>query len=236
MTQISRDRDAMTGPETTTPAQDALLTAGLLHDLAHQIMTISLLAEALQADSGLSPEGRRRSKLMAAEAARALGMIDDASRAAAPRSREDDGSQLTDVRLVAARACEMAAAAHQATVKLLPGGPAYVAISPILVWRVLRNLVDNAARAAGPGGQVELTIGRSSGTEIIVADDGPGPGRGRAGSAGLGLPVVRQLLAAAGGELEISERPGGGTVARAVFGGQRDCIVIPRGRGRRAVA
>ena len=227
MTEMSRDGDAM--------ASTAEMTGGLLHDLGHQLMTVSLLAEALQAECGLSAEGRRRSELMVAEAARALGMIDDARRTV-PRPPDDAAAQLTDVRLLAARACELAAAGHQATVRLEPGGPAYMHITPTLVWRVLWNLLDNAVRAAGPDGHVQVAIGRGSGTEISVTDDGPGPGRGPAGSAGLGLPAVRQLVAVAGGQLTIGERAGGGTVARAVFGGQWDRILIPRARGRRAVA
>jgi signal transduction histidine kinase len=64
-------------------------------------------------------------------------------------------------------------------------------------------------------------------TVIDVLDDGPGIGRAPRGLAGLGLSVVRQLVDAAGGQLEVSNRPSGGTRARVVFCPQRECAIAP---------
>ncbi len=92
MTGMSVDRQHDRG-ERSAPAGDqagaaGLGTAGLLHDLGHQIMTVSLLAESLQADAALSPESRRRSELVVQETARALGMLADGA-APAPAVAED---------------------------------------------------------------------------------------------------------------------------------------------------
>ncbi len=54
--------------------------------------------------------------------------------------------------------------------------------SPALLWRVLTNVVDNAARAAGPSGRVGVTVGSGRAAPraaIEVIDDGPGFGQGR---------------------------------------------------------
>ncbi|SEH76149.1 Signal transduction histidine kinase [Mycolicibacterium rutilum] len=93
--------------------------------------------------------------------------------------------------------------------------------------RVLRNLLDNAARHATT--TVELQVAQSGDTAVlVVSDDGPGipvqdrvrvfdrfvrlePDRSRSrGGAGLGLAIVREIVAAHRGTAVIADRPGGG--------------------------
>ncbi|MFY9887587.1 MAG: ATP-binding protein [Streptosporangiaceae bacterium] len=237
MTGMSVDRQHDRGERPAPAGAAGLGTAGLLHDLGHQIMTVSLLAESLQADAALSPESRRRSELVVQETARALGMLADGA-APAPAVAEElqEQAQLIDARLLADQVARLAGMAYPATVALLPGPPAYMQISPMLVWRVLWNLVENAARAAGPAGRVEIAVRRAAGTIIEVTDDGPGYGNGAQGMAGLGLRVVRQLVAASGGQLEIGSGPGGGTRMRAEFGARCDRIALPPMRQARRAA
>jgi signal transduction histidine kinase len=95
--------------------------------------------------------------------------------------------------------------------------------------RVLRNLLDNAARHARSRVEVDL---RPAGDYVVVdvADDGPGvpaadrarvfdrfvrldPDRSRsAGGTGLGLAIVREIVLAHGGTVSIGDRAGGGTL------------------------
>lgn len=94
--------------------------------------------------------------------------------------------------------------------------------------RVLRNLLDNAARHATS--RVEVTVRPEGGqARLTVADDGPGiapPDRLRVferfvrldtdrsrsgGGTGLGLAIVFEIVAAHGGSVHIDDRPGGGT-------------------------
>jgi signal transduction histidine kinase len=85
--------------------------------------------------------------------------------------------------------------------------------SPVSVRRAAANLVDNAIRAAGPGGNVHLSA-RLDGdlVEIIVDDDGPGFGAIR-GGAGIGLSVVEAVTAQAGGTLSFAATSAGGVRA-----------------------
>jgi signal transduction histidine kinase len=208
---------------------------GVLHDLGHQMMTVSLLAEslrsALPADEQSGTGARRQAALMVRETMRALTMIAGsvvpAGRVPLPRAPSE---QLIDVRELAAGVTRLSQRDGQAVVRLRPGPAAFMTIDPTAVWRVLGNLVGNAVRAAGPAGHVEISIGRGDGTTIEVCDDGPGFGDGPAGTAGRGLSVVAELLAATGGELGIRPRSGGGTCVRATFGGRCDRIVLPRAR------
>jgi signal transduction histidine kinase len=95
--------------------------------------------------------------------------------------------------------------------------------------RVLRNLLENAARHATS--RIELRVRPDGGNAVLtVADDGPGiPEADRArvfdrfvrldsdrsrtgGGAGLGLAIVSEVVAAHGGSVTIGDRPGGGAL------------------------
>lgn len=92
--------------------------------------------------------------------------------------------------------------------------------------RLVANLVDNAVRYARSTVEVSVTAQAT----IIVTDDGPGipaPDRDRvwgrfvrldddraraSGGTGLGLALVKEIAAAHGGTVEITDAPAGGTV------------------------
>ena len=115
---------------------------------------------------------------------------------------------------------------------------------PLRVEQVLTNLLNNAMRFAGKGGSVWV---RARGferpgewvqrwAEICVSDDGPGVPeadrervfepyvRGAAerstAGLGLGLAICRRLVEAHGGEISLSERPGGGCAVRFTLPGE----------------
>jgi len=94
---------------------------------------------------------------------------------------------------------------------------------------VLRNLVDNACRAAGPAGTVEIVLGTEGGTAVVdVVDDGPGVPAGErtriferlvrldaarsvdTGGSGLGLAIARGTARAHHGDLVCLATPGPG--------------------------
>jgi signal transduction histidine kinase len=93
---------------------------------------------------------------------------------------------------------------------------------------MLRNLLDNAARHAAS--EVTAQAGACGENAVIhIDDDGPGiaaadrirvfdrfvrldADRSRsAGGPGLGLAIVREIVAAQHGNVAITDRPGGGT-------------------------
>jgi two-component system sensor histidine kinase KdpD len=99
-------------------------------------------------------------------------------------------------------------------------------VDPVLLERVLANLLENALRY-DHGGELMVSARRvDAGLELAVADHGPGiaerdrsrmydefvrfgndPDRG---GAGLGLTIVRALTVASGGDVRYEDTPGGG--------------------------
>jgi two-component system OmpR family sensor kinase len=104
---------------------------------------------------------------------------------------------------------------------------------PVMLRRVLDNLLDNAGKYSEPRTTVRLFARAvDSGLQFEVADEGIGidaadlsrvgtpffrTDRSRArktGGVGLGLTLVRRIVDAHGGTVALESRPGGGTTAR----------------------
>jgi signal transduction histidine kinase len=104
--------------------------------------------------------------------------------------------------------------------------------------RMFRNLLDNAVRYARRRVLVTAAAG-PDGVVVQIADDGPGiPAEERervfgrfvrldasrehsSGSAGLGLAIAREIAAAHGATIVLTETPGGGTRAVVTLGGTK---------------
>jgi two-component system sensor histidine kinase KdpD len=112
-----------------------------------------------------------------------------------------------------------------------------VSADPVLLERVVENLVSNALRhgRAGVGRPVEVrATPRTSAVVVDVVDHGPGltsaatagpplaASRSADGSTGLGLEIARRFCVAMGSELELRETEGGGLTAR---------VTLPIARG-----
>lgn len=101
--------------------------------------------------------------------------------------------------------------------KLDPASRAMVAGGEAGLARVLTNLLTNAKKGDGRrGAQAILLSVRAAGEmlELVVDDDGPGLGEAL---PGVGLSVVRGILAAHGGQLTLEPSHLGGLRARLLF-------------------
>ncbi|MCO1657855.1 sensor histidine kinase [Pseudonocardia humida] len=190
---------------------------GLVHDLGNGLSTMALLLEAAR-DGAVPTFGLL--ELIEQETARLLAVAHSGRPEPAAPGDEPDEIGVRDVLAPIARLAGHAGHAGRARVRLLPGPDVAVRVDRAALSRVVGNLVDNAVRAAGPGGSVRLAThpSRADGVVAIdVVDDGPGFPHGPRGSSGLGLELVGRLLAACGGRLELDAVAPHGTRARVLL-------------------
>lgn len=191
-------------------SRDARALRGLLHDLGHEITTLSYLIEAVRGDKSLPEDSGYRLELVSLEMSRLRDII-----AQGVNGELTSGTaEAVNVRDLATQLTRLAEHAYEADVSLLPGADVTATIDPLLLWRVLSNVLDNAARAAGRAGRVTLAVRQDEVAVVDVTDDGPGFGAGPPGTASLGLGIVRSLLEACGGSLAVQTPRGGGTTVR----------------------
>ncbi|SDY92564.1 Signal transduction histidine kinase [Micromonospora pattaloongensis] len=177
----------------------------LSHDIHHELGTISLLATLLSTAPDVGADSRERALLILSEL-RWLGRLQRAYEECVlaptdPRPRPRPGHTRLD--LVAAEVVETIRRSHSTLIEFR--AEELTAVTDRLAfWRVLRNLLQNAVRAAGPTGTVRVWIGAEAGGAVTqVEDDGPGFGTTRPRPDARGLDIVRELTAGAGGGLEI---------------------------------
>jgi len=205
-------------------AQDRFLAAAT-HELKTPLATIVLLLESLR-DDRLPVEKRpgylANGLLEAERLERGLTNVLTAaglrttSRATLRQTPRKDGDLVADVRAAVA-AIEPRAQATGVTVTLRAPHEAPFSRDPAGLQLVLRNLLDNAVKFSRPGGAiaVELSIDRDD-AAIVVRDEGRGMDaeelerafapfwRGSdlaTGGTGLGLHLVKQIVAAHGGSV-----------------------------------
>jgi two-component system sensor histidine kinase KdpD len=210
-------------------ARTALL-ASVGHDLRTPLSGLRLAVEALQSPSPLDP----------AVAADLWETVDDSTtRLDELISNLLDMSRLEAGVLVArpqptaldaAVAGALLGRPHAPVVVDVPDDLPLVVADPVLLERMVENLVSNALRYASPSaGSPVLVVARRTETciELDVVDHGPGlddpaattstrlsPGGGADSSTGLGLAIVRGFGDAMGLEVAMLDTPGGGLTAR----------------------
>lgn len=184
-------------------ADPGRLRQRISHDIYHELATIKLLAQLLMDAPELAPESHRRARLIVGETRwleqlqRAYDGVEDR-----PPSR---GNPTPPVRVDEVCA-EVVDAMRLATLGRihLTTEPVSARVTRLTLWRALRNVLDNAVRAAGPNGTVTVAVGAGDGWATVqIDDDGPGFGRGDGGRSALGLHIVQEFVAAAGGQFEI---------------------------------
>ncbi len=206
-----------------------------LADAAHELRTpvagMRAAAESLlHAGPTLAAEERQQLEaLVVREAGRTGRLVGDllavarldAAETARPRVR-------TELREVAARELERVGLTHPAVGRTLTGPGAVALADPEQLTGIVGNLLDNAVRAAGPTGAVEVRVHRLDEWACVdVVDSGPGvpdadrerifqrlvrldPDRGdTGGGSGLGLAIARGYARAHGGDVRCLEPPVG---------------------------
>jgi signal transduction histidine kinase len=129
---------------------------------------------------------------------------------------EPAGHQIGGVNLtqLAGECADVVRLTHRVSVIFERSALVVAAGDQVLLRRAIGNLLDNACRAAGGAGTVQVHVGTADGEAFVeVSDDGPGFGDVASGT-GHGLNVVAQAVRACAGRLELHSAPGAGTTVR----------------------
>ena len=137
------------------------------------------------------------------------------------------GAGVCDVNAVMRQVAGGVAGRREVRLELAPDLPDALA-DPLVVRRVLENLVQNAVEALDqhPAGRVTVTTSpsaRDGRVQVTVADTGPGMSKAeldrafegfyttKPGGTGLGLTIVRRLVQDVGGSMRVETEPGVGS-------------------------
>ncbi len=193
-------------------AQRTTMLAGVSHDLRTPLtrlrLALAMLPETPAGDlAGMTSDVEEMEKLIGAYLSFARG---EGSEQAIPT---DVSALLEDIAFAARRA--------GATILCKVPETLFATLRPEAMRRAITNLVDNARRHAE---HIVLSagLGDKRHLRIVVDDDGPGiPPSQRAilfrpfeaaapGGTGLGLAIARDIIGAHGGDVLLTDRPGGG--------------------------
>src|SRR5665647_3341947 len=124
------------------------------------------------------------------------------------------GSEGVDVAELSYRCVQRARPTATCRIAFFGCDNASTAATPVALGRAITCVLDNAVRAAGPGGQVTVDV-TATDVEITirVIDDGPGLGKVPRNNS-LGLTITRALVSACGGAFELIPGAESGMVAR----------------------
>jgi signal transduction histidine kinase len=196
-----------------TAARDAQQLRELLHDVYHGMAAVRLLtAAAAREDSPARPSRWLRELSLECERLIELtraGLLQRAGARSAIPVHECVLSAVAGMRL------------RGVTVSVASVATAFAIIDELELRRALTNVLDNAIRAAAPGGRVDVSVScNDAEARIDIGDSGSGFGAsGNKGSpVSLGLRFSHRVMQGCGGRIEFGESE---------LGGARVSLVLP---------
>jgi two-component system, OmpR family, sensor histidine kinase BaeS len=232
--EISAVAEALNGLAETLQQEEELRKESVA-DLAHELRTpvMGLLARVEAAQDGVLDDEAANLSAMHDEALRLARLLDDLSSLAdAQRPGLLMGVEPVDVAEVAqAQVVAFADAFAEKGISLAGEfDPAVVQSEPRRLEQIVVNLLSNALRYTDPGGSVRVSVRARDGEAVLaVRDTGIGmseedlphvftrfwrgeKSRSRAtGGAGIGLSIVKELVRAHDGHVQVESAPGEGS-------------------------
>jgi signal transduction histidine kinase len=210
--------------------------AHVSHQLKTPLSLLSAATETLQMDRIRSPEklGEYLDTIRA-EAARLSTLVQrvlEFSRVQQQRSYEFEHVDLAALTRETVDAFAHGLSRHHVKCDVRQEGPGpYVRADPAALEQVIANLLDNAVKYSGPIKEITVLVRTERSVAIVeIADCGVGvapadqariferfyraPSAAHRPGFGLGLPIVRELVHAHGGRVDMTSTPGVGSTFR----------------------
>lgn len=194
--------------DTRGAADASRLLLEACHDMRQPIAGVLALAGATLTEPDLPQAARARLEQIVQQAEWLADMVQSWLQADQP----DESAAGTDLaRVVSETMAAAGCVGHTVGVNVVwPTEPVHASVHPVVIRRIMANVLDNAIRAAGPSGSVTIEIRSQDDRALVVVDDsGPGFGRIQTG-LGLGLRAAARNVASYGGRLECGCAPLGG--------------------------
>lgn len=222
--------------------EQLVFLAGVAHDLRNPLSPLKLAAATIGGEGPLPPEDRIRATLdivrrQVDRLDRMVGDLLDASRIEAGQLELQ--LQECDARLLAREVFELfqtASSRHPLELHV-PDSAVPLRCDAFRIEQVLNNIVSNAIKYSPDGGAVRIAVtADATDTVFEISDEGlgikpedissifqpfcrVGKANQKIPGIGLGLSVARRIVEAHSGRIDVSSRPGAGTVF---------CVRIPR--------
>ena len=207
-------------------------SASAAHELKTPLATILVNLEVLELDGKTSPDRMEKVlTIVKANTERMIRLVEDLMRLTSDKDHEmEEEVELSEVFAITLDELSPLIRKKDLTVSIENTPDISLTGSCVMLYRVMSNLLENAAKYNREHGSISIVTGRDdNGVTVKIEDTGIGipeealphifepfyrvdQSRSRAvGGAGLGLPLVKDIVEKHGGEVTVKSAAGEGT-------------------------
>ena len=207
-------------------------SASAAHELKTPLATILVNLEVLELDGKTSPDRMEKVlTIVKANTERMIRLVEDLMRLTSDKDHEmEEEVELSEVFAITLYELSPLIRKKDLTVSIENTPDISLTGSRVMLYRVMSNLLENAAKYNREHGSISIVTGRDdNGVTVKIEDTGLGipeealphifepfyrvdQSRSRAvGGAGLGLPLVKDIVEKHGGEVTVKSAAGEGT-------------------------